>query len=59
MNEILFKEESYTIVGKCMKVRNNLGAGFLEIFYKDALKYKFKMASIQNYFIRIIRAFVT
>jgi hypothetical protein len=42
-----------------MEVRNNLGAGFLEIFYKDALKYEFKMASIQNYFIRIIRAFVT
>jgi GxxExxY protein len=25
-----------------MEVHNNLGAGFLEIVYKDALEYKFK-----------------
>ena len=29
-----------------MEVHNNLGAGFLEIVYKDALEYEFKKASI-------------
>jgi GxxExxY protein len=46
MDKILFKEESYQIIGKCMEVHNNLGAGFLEIVYKDALEYEFKKASI-------------
>lgn len=29
-----------------MEVHNNLGAGFLEIVYKDALEYEFKKADI-------------
>ncbi len=36
MPDIIYKEESYKIIGKCMDVHNNLGAGFLEIVYKDA-----------------------
>ena len=28
--KILFKEESYQIIGKCMEVHNYLGPGFLE-----------------------------
>ncbi|MCB9081400.1 MAG: GxxExxY protein [Lewinellaceae bacterium] len=44
MNEIIYKEESYRIIGLCMEVHNNLGAGFLEIVYKDALEYEFKKA---------------
>ncbi|MEA3358967.1 MAG: GxxExxY protein [Thermodesulfobacteriota bacterium] len=46
MSEIIYKEESYKIIGKCMEVHNNLGAGFLEIVYKDALEYEFKKANI-------------
>jgi GxxExxY protein len=46
MDNILFKEESYKIIGICMDVHNNLGAGFLEIVYKDALEYEFKKANI-------------
>ncbi|MEM6767622.1 MAG: GxxExxY protein [Bacteroidota bacterium] len=46
MNEILFKSESYQIVGKCMEVHNQLGPGFLEIVYKDALEWEFRKASI-------------
>jgi GxxExxY protein len=46
MDKILFKEESYKIIGTCMEVHNNLGAGFLEIVYKDALEYEFKKADI-------------
>ena len=46
MTNILNEEESYQIIGKCFDVHNNLGAGFLEIVYKDALEYEFKKAKI-------------
>ena len=46
MTDIIYKEESYRIIGLCMEVHNNLGAGFLEIVYKDALEYEFKKANI-------------
>lgn len=29
-----------------MEVHNNLGAGFLEVVYKDALEYEFRKANI-------------
>ncbi len=41
MPDLLFKDYSYKIIGKCMEVHNNLGSGFLEIVYKDALTYEF------------------
>lgn len=41
MSEIILKEESYTIVGLCMEVHTELGMGFKEIVYKDALEYEF------------------
>jgi GxxExxY protein len=46
MEKIIYKKESYKIIGKCMEVHNNLGAGFLEIVYKDALELEFRNANI-------------
>jgi len=46
MNNILYKEQSYQIIGKCIEVHNNLGPGFLEIVYKDALEFEFLNAGI-------------
>ena len=46
MSKLIYKEESYNLIGKCMEVHNNLGAGFLEIVYKDALEWEFKKAGI-------------
>ena len=46
MTDLLYKDESYRIIGKCFEVHNNLGAGFLEIVYKDALEYEFNRANI-------------
>jgi len=43
---IKYKKESFEIIGLCMEVHNNLGAGFLEIVYKDALEYEFIKANI-------------
>lgn len=46
MGKIIYKEESFTIIGKCFEVHNNLGSGFLEIVYKDALELEFQKAGI-------------
>jgi len=46
MSDILYKNDSYKIIGKCFEVHNNLGPGFLEIVYKDALEYEFRKANI-------------
>ena len=41
MSEIIYKDESYIIISKCMEVHNELGHGFSEIVYKDALEMEF------------------
>ncbi len=46
MSNLIYKDESYQIIGKCFEVHNNLGAGFLEIVYKVALEYEFNKAGI-------------
>ncbi len=46
MENFIYKELSYKIIGKCMEVHNNLGPGFLEIVYKDALEYEFNNENI-------------
>lgn len=42
MTELIFKEESYKIIGACFEVHKHLGHGFKEIVYKDALELEFK-----------------
>lgn len=44
--EFPLKNETYQIIGICMEVHNHLGAGFLEVVYKDALELEFKKAGI-------------
>jgi GxxExxY protein len=43
---IIYKEECYVIIGKCMEVHNELGFGFAEAVYKDALEILFKQDDI-------------
>jgi GxxExxY protein len=40
MADILFKEESYKIIGACFEVHKILGHGFKEAVYKDALEFE-------------------
>ncbi|MEO6490849.1 MAG: GxxExxY protein [Ferruginibacter sp.] len=41
MAELLFKNESYTIVGICMTIHKALGMGLKEINFKDAMEIDF------------------
>lgn len=43
---IVYKEESYKIVGAAFKVYNNLGHGFLEAVYQEALEIEFERQGI-------------
>lgn len=46
MNKLIYKDESYATIGVLFEVYNNLGSGFSEIVYKDALEYEFKQQNI-------------
>lgn len=46
MSKLIFKEESYKIIGLCMEVHRQLGRGLLEVVYKDALEYEFTLNRI-------------
>jgi len=46
MVDIILKDESYKIIGICMNVHRQLGMGFNENVYKDALEQEFKNNNI-------------
>ncbi len=46
MDKLIYPKEAYDIVGRCMRVHSELGLGFLEIVYKDALEQEFHRAGI-------------
>lgn len=46
MPEIIFKEESYKIIGSCIAVHNKLGTGFLESVYQEALEIQFNQDKV-------------
>ncbi len=46
MPDILFKAESYKIIGACMEVHKKLGSGFLESVYSEALEIEFTKLNI-------------
>ncbi len=46
MAEIIFKEESYKVIGACFEVHKTLGHGFKEIVYQDALEVEFSRIGV-------------
>jgi GxxExxY protein len=43
---VIYKEESYKIVGAAFNVYNGLGPGFLEAVYQEALEIEFQRRNI-------------
>lgn len=46
MPNIVYQTESYKLLGILFEVHNNLGKGFLEIVYKDAIEYELNQSKI-------------
>jgi GxxExxY protein len=46
MANIIFKDESYLLMGICMEVHKELGMGFKEVLYKDAIEIELKERKI-------------
>lgn len=44
--DLLLKEEVYAIVGAAMDVHNELGAGFLEAVYQEAMEYELGLRNV-------------
>ena len=38
VQNLIYKEEAYKIIGTCMEAHTELGTGFSEVIYKDALE---------------------
>ncbi|MFT5386553.1 MAG: GxxExxY protein, partial [Saprospiraceae bacterium] len=46
MSALIYEDKTYQIIEICMEVHSILGPGLLEIVYKDALEYEFKLNDI-------------
>ena len=46
MDEIIYKEESYKIIGACFEVYKQKGCGFSEAVYQECLSIEFEMQKI-------------
>jgi GxxExxY protein len=46
MAELIHKQEIYSIVGAAMEVYNQLGAGFLEAIYQEAMEIELTLRKI-------------
>ena len=46
MGEIIYKQESYAIIGACFEVYNEKGCGFLEPVYQECLGIEFECQRI-------------
>jgi GxxExxY protein len=46
MAEVIYKDESYRILGACFEVYKEMGCGFLEPVYQECLGFEFQDRSI-------------
>ena len=45
-NDLVYKEDSFAIIGACLEVYNVMGAGFLEGVYQKCLEREFSLRGI-------------
>ena len=46
MSQVIYREESYRIVGACFNVYRTMGCGFLEAVYQECLEIEFEYQGI-------------
>ena len=46
MGDLLYKEQTYELIGVLFDVHKELGGGFLEVVYGDAVEYELKERNI-------------
>lgn len=46
MSDLIYKEESYSIIGACFEVYKDKGCGFLEAVYQECLMIEFEFQQI-------------
>ena len=46
MTELLFKDDSYRILGACFEVHNLKGSGFVEPVYQECLELELRMSEV-------------
>ena len=46
MEELVFKDKTFAIVGCCMEVHKTLGSGYLEAVYQEALAWELEAAGV-------------
>lgn len=44
--DLLFKEESYTIMGACFEVYQEKGCGFLETVYQECMEIELRLQNV-------------
>lgn len=44
--DLIYKDEVFEIIGICMEIHTELGKGFNEVVYKDAMEYEFRTRKI-------------